>query len=442
MTESVLRRRVRTAAAALLIATLCVPLLAQTRGTPRGGDYIVAVVNQELVTAGEVERRFERLREERARQAGAAALSDEALRRQALDDLVEERVIVTHAREVGPRIDEPDLDRAVQSIALQNRLTLDQLRQRLQDEGIDYARFRSNVRDQMMVERVREREVYQRINVTDLEIDRLVDQQRAAAQADVQLDIAQILVTVPEGASDAERSQRRERAAQALARIRAGEEFATVAREVSEDANREQGGQIGLRPASRLPDIFVDAVRPLAAGEITPDLVASSAGFHILKLLQRDEGAALRVTQTHARHILLRTSAQLSAQAAAQRLEELRRQIEQGNRSFEDAARQLSDDGSAAAGGDLGWAGPGQFVPEFEEAMNRLAIGGLSAPVVSRFGVHLIQVLERRDVALDTRQLREQARALLREQKFETAYNEWAQDLRARAYVELRDPPL
>ncbi len=442
MTESLPRRRVRAVAAALLSIALCLPVLAQTRSAPRGGDHIVAVVNQELVTAGEVERRFERLRAERARQPGVWPASDDALRRLALDELVEERVVVTHAREVGPRVDEPDLDRAAQSVALQNQLTLEQLRQRLQEEGIDYARFRSNLRDQMMVERVREREVYQRINVTDLEIDRLVDQQRAAAQADAELGIAQILVTVPEGASDAERSRRRERAAQALARVRAGEDFAAVAREMSEDANRDKGGEIGLRPASRLPDVFVDAVRPLAAGEITPDLVASSAGFHILKLLQRNEGGALRVTQAHARHILLRTSAQLSTEAAAQRLDELRRQIEQGTRSFADVARQLSDDGSAAGGGDLGWAGPGQFVPEFEEAMNRLPVGGISAPVVSRFGVHLIQVLARREVALETRQLREQARALLREQKFDAAYAEWARELRARAYVELREAPL
>ncbi|GMV74919.1 MAG: hypothetical protein AMXMBFR78_18690 [Rubrivivax sp.] len=417
------------------------PLAAQPREAVRAGDYIVAVVNQELVTAGEVERRVEQVREEGARRGAAAAPSAQELRRQAVDALVEERVIVTYARESGARVDEPDLERAIHSIAQQNQLSLEQLRQRLQQEGIDYARFRADLRDQMMVERVREREVYQRINVNDLEVDRLVEQQRAAAQADAELDIAQILVTVPEGAGTAEREQRRARAEQALARVRGGEDFAAVARELSEDANRQQGGRIGLRPASRLPDLFVEAVRPLAAGEVAPAVFGSGAGFHVLKLLERRDGAALRVQQTHARHILLRTSAQLSAEAATLRLEELRRQIEQGGRSFDEAARKVSDDGSAAAGGDLGWTGPGQFVPEFEEAMNGLPVGGISPPVVSRFGVHLIQVLERREVALETRQLREQARALLRERKFAEAYAEWARDLRARAYVEMREPP-
>lgn len=441
MTDFLPRRRRRAAAAALLATSLSAPLAAQPREAVRAGDYIVAVVNQELVTAGEVERRVEQVREEGARRGAAAAPSAQELRRQAVDALVEERVIVTYARESGARVDEPDLERAIHSIAQQNQLSLEQLRQRLQQEGIDYARFRADLRDQMMVERVREREVYQRINVNDLEVDRLVEQQRAAAQADAELDIAQILVTVPEGAGTAEREQRRARAEQALARVRGGEDFAAVARELSEDANRQQGGRIGLRPASRLPDLFVEAVRPLAAGEMAPAVLGSGAGFHVLKLLERRDGAALRVQQTHARHILLRTSAQLSAEAATLRLEELRRQIEQGGRSFDEAARQVSDDGSAAVGGDLGWTGPGQFVPEFEEAMNGLPVGGISPPVVSRFGVHLIQVLERREVALETRQLREQARALLRERKFAEAYAEWARDLRARAYVEMREPP-
>jgi peptidyl-prolyl cis-trans isomerase SurA len=441
MTEPLPRWR-PTAAAALLALVLAVPAQAQLRQAVRNGDYIVAVINQELVTAGEVDRRIERAQQEATQRAGVRLPPETEMRRQALDALIEERVIITHARDSGVKIDEPDLDRAVQSIAQQNQLSLDQLRDRMKTDGVDFARFRSNLRDQMMVERIREREVYQRIRITDLEIDRLVDQQRAAAQADAELNIAQVLVSVPDGASAAEREARKAKAEKALARVRAGEAFATVARELSEDGNREKGGEIGLRPASRLPDLFVDAVRPLSAGEVAPALVTSGAGFHVLKLLDKRDGGALRVSQTHARHILLRTSQQLSAEAASRRLVELQRQIQAGTRSFEEAARQVSDDGSAANGGDLGWAGPGQFVPEFEEAMSKLPLGGISPPVVSRFGVHLIQVLERREVALETKQLREQARALLREQKFDEAYAEWARDLRARAYVEMREPPL
>jgi peptidyl-prolyl cis-trans isomerase SurA len=404
------------------------------------GDYIAAIVNQELVTAGEIERRIQRAQQDAAR-AGARLPPDRELREQVLDLLIEERVIVTHARDSGVRVDDLELDRAVQSVAAQNQLTLPQLRSRLSADGIDYARFRANLRDQMLIERVREREVYQRIRIDDDEVDRVIEQQRAAAQVDAPINLAQILVTVPEGADAATVAARRARAEATLARVRGGEDFAAVAREVSEDGNRERGGEIGLRPMSRLPDIFVAAVRGVPSGGVAPTLLRSGAGFHVLKVIERRDDAAPMITQTRARHILLRTSPQLSAEVASGRLAEFRRQIESGSRSFEDLARQFSEDGSAAAGGELGWSSPGTMVPEFEQAMNRLPVGGLSPPVVSRFGVHLIQVQERRQVAQDIKQLREQVRNVLREQKFEGAYTEWAKDLRARAYVELREPP-
>lgn len=426
---------------ALALALLCAGLAATAQGqTARNGDYIAAVVNQELVTAGEVERRVERALDGASR-TGTRAPPASELRRQVLDALIEERAIITSARESGMRIDEAEVDRAVQSIAQQNQITLDTLRQRLRQEGVDYTRFRANLRDQMMIERLREREVYQRIRVTDEDVDRLLESQRAAANVDAPLNIAQILVTVPEGADAATEAARRSRAEAALARVRAGEAFEAVAREVSEDGNRERGGEIGLRPSSRLPDAFVQAVSALPVGAVTPQPLRSGAGFHVLKLLQRQEVPLGRVTETRARHVLLRTSPQLSAELAASRLAEYRREIESGRRSFADIAREFSEDGSAANGGELGWAAPGAMVPEFEAAMNPLPIGGLSAPVLSRFGVHLIQVLERRDVTLEPRQLREQARNVLREQKFEQAYLDWSKELRARAYIEMREPP-
>jgi peptidyl-prolyl cis-trans isomerase SurA len=315
MTES-FPRRCAAALAALLVLSLAAPAQAQRRTPVRNGDYIVAVINQELVTAGEVDRRIEQVQAQAAKQSGGQLPPAAELRQQALDALIEERVIITHARETGVKVDDADLDRAVQSIAQQNQLSLEQLRDRMRADGIDFGRFRSNLRDQLMVERTREREVYQRIRITDLEIDRAVDQQRAAAQADAELNLAQILVSVPEGASPAEREARRARAEGALQRVRRGEDFAAVARELSEDGNREKGGELGLRPASRLPDLFVDAARSLSTGEVVPALVTSGAGFHVLKVVERRDGASLRVAQTRARHILLRTSQQLSAEAA------------------------------------------------------------------------------------------------------------------------------
>jgi peptidyl-prolyl cis-trans isomerase SurA len=437
------KQRFAAGATALVLGAVATLALAQTPAvdrTLRIGDYIVAVVNSELVTANEVEQRSGRAREEARRGAGRLP-PGEALRKQVVDSLIDERVLVTYARDSGMKVDEVELDRAVSSVAAANRIPLPELRRRLAAEGIEFGRFRNSLRDQILVERVREREVHARIRLTDAEIDKFVEQQRGAAEAAAELNLAQILVTVPEGASEATVAERRARIDAALARIQGGADFAAVAREVSEDGNRAAGGVIGLRPASRLPDLFVEATKGLKTGEMTAMPLKSGAGFHLIKVVERRAGQAHRVTQTRARHILLRTSAQASAQDAARRLDDLKRQIEGGQRRFEDVAREVSEDGSAASGGDLGWVSPGGFVPEFEEAMNRLAPNAVSAPVASRFGVHLIQVVERRQVELSDKEIREQARAALREQKFESAYQEWAKELRARAYIEMREPP-
>jgi peptidyl-prolyl cis-trans isomerase SurA len=406
---------------------------------PLAGDYIVVVVNQEVVTAGEIQQRMRRAAEGAAR-AGQRVPPEAELRRFVLDGLIEERVIITHARDSGLRVEDADIDRALQGIAAQNQMTPAQMRERLRAQGVDFARFRAEVRDQLLIERVREREVYQRIRVSDGEIDAWIEQRRTASLAGAEFNVAQILVTVPAAASPEAVAERRARAEAARARVQAGEAFDAVAREVSEDANRERGGEIGLRPAARLPDVFVAAVRSLSPGAVAPELVRSDAGFHVLKLVDRRGGSPFAITQSRVRHILLRTSPQVTADQAVRRLEGIRQQIAAGT-SFEQLAREVSEDGSASAGGDLGWASPGMMVPEFEEAMNRLPVGNVSAPVVSRFGVHLIQVLERREVELEPRQLREQARNVLREQKFEAAYEEWARDLRGRAYIEMREPP-
>ena len=331
----------------------------------RPGDHIAAVVNQELVTAYEVNQRMVRARDDAQR--NKQRLPDEAeLRRQVLESLIEDRAMLSHARDSGVRVEDADIDRAVANIAAQNQMTLAQLRTQIGREGLDLARFRANIRDQMLIERVREREVAQRIRITDSDIDEFIEKQRGAAAGEVQYNVAQVLVTVPEGASEAVVAERRARAEAALARIRGGEAFAAVAKAVSEDANKDNGGEIGLKPADRLPDVFLEVVRPLASGDVAPTLLRSGAGFHVLRLIERSDGTAFRVAQTRVRHILLRPSPQLSAEAVQARLADFKRQIEAGTRRFEDLAREHSLDGSAAAGGDLGWAAPGQFVPEFK----------------------------------------------------------------------------
>ena len=421
----------------------CAAAQAQTAAgrSTRNADFIVAVVNTELVTSVELNQRLERISADARRNASVLPAA-EVLRQQVLDALIDERVQATYARDAGQRVDDAEIDRAIANIAAQNQLSLPQLRDQLKAEGMDIARFRANLRDQILLDRVREREVNSRIRISDADIDRWLAEQRAKLQLQAELNLAQILVTVPEGANAEGVAQRLARANQALTRLGAGESFSTVALELSEDGNREAGGEIGMRPADRLPDLFVAAVKPLAVGQWTPQPLRSAAGFHIVKLVDRSGDDPLKITQTLARHILLRVSDRSQAPLVAQRLDGLRQQIERGQKKFEEVAREISEDGSAASGGDLGWATPGSLVPEFEEAMNKLPLGGISPPVASRFGMHLVQVLDRRSAQLDPKTVRDQARNQLRESKFEPTYQDWAKELRLRAFVEMREPPL
>ncbi len=436
--------RVRACLVAALVVSLAPGAWAQaSRAAARqGGDHIVAVVGSELVTAKEVERRLSSIKEE-ATQRKEALPAEAALRVQVLDALIDERVVLVHARDSGYKVDEAELDRAVQNVASQNKLTLTELRAQLQKEGMEYTRFRAQLRDQLLIERVREREVTSRIRISDTDVDDLMAKQRgkAGGGSEAEYNIAQILVSVPDRADAATLARLREKAEAALKRVRARENFATVAREVSEDSNRAEGGEIGLRPASRLPDPFVEAVRGLKVGEVAPAVLQTGAGFHVLKLVEKREEKDVYISQTRARHILMRPTPQSPPEAVQRQLLDMKRQVENGSRRFEDLARQFSLDGSAEQGGDLGFAAPGTYVPEFEMAMNALKPGAISPPVPTRFGIHLIQVVERKDTPVSEKQLREQARGALREQRFEQALTDWIAELRTRAYVEKRDAP-
>jgi peptidyl-prolyl cis-trans isomerase SurA len=414
--------------------------LPRIKAVAKSADYIVAVVNNESVTFNEVQQRMAKLRGENAERGGTQPTEGE-LRKQALDSLIEERVLVTYARDNGVKVDDGEVDRAIANIASSNKMTSDQLRDRLRQQGVDFGTFRAGIRDQITIERIREREVVSHIRVSDTEIAGYITKLRGGRDAAPQIDLSQILISVPDKATPAVEAERRARAEEALARVNNGEPFEQVARDMSEDSNKAKGGEMGSRPLDRYPDLFVQAVKDLKVGAVSP-LVRSGAGFHILKVVSRGEESGLTITQTRVRHIVLRPSAQLSIDAAERRLLEFRSQIASGARTFEELARQYSEDASAQQGGDLGWSSPGSFVPEFEEAMDKLPVGGLSMPVRSRFGVHLIQVMDRRDTTLEPKQLRDQATNALREQKFEPAYTEWVADLRAKAFIEYRDPPV
>jgi len=414
--------------------------LPRIKAIARSADYIVAVVNTESVTNNEVTARFLKMQQESIERGGAQPSPGE-LRKQALDALVEERVLVTYARDNGVKVDDGEVDRAIGNIASSNKMTSEQLRDRLRQQGVDYGTFRAGIRDQITIERIREREVVSHIHVSDAEVSDYVAKMRGDHTTSQQINLAQILITVPDKATPAVEAERKARAEQALARVRNGEPFDQVAREMSEDSNKAKGGEMGSRAVDKYPDLFANAVANVKVGGTT-DVLRSGAGFHILKVLSRGEDSGMTVQQTRVRHIVLRPSAQLSIDAVERRIIEFRQQIASGAKTFEELARQYSEDGSAPSGGDLGWASPGSFVPEFEEAMDKLPVDGLSGPVRSRFGVHLIQVLDRRETTIDPKQLREQATNALKEQKFDPAYAEWVADLRAKAFIEYRDPPV
>ena len=409
----------------------------------RAADFIVAVVNAEPITNNELQLEMDRVRQQLIQQRRALPVRADLVR-DVLERMISDRVQLQMARDSGLRADDAAIDAAEQSIARQNQLELPELRRRVAADGVSPAQFRAQLRDQILLTRLRERELEPRARVSELDIDQYLRQaQESADPASRQINLAQILIAVPDDATDALIAERQARAETALARLRAGEDFATLARELSDAADKANGGQLGLRPVGRYPPLFVEAAQKLAVGEAS-GVLRSGAGFHILKMLERQEAGLLlpsATTQSRVRHILLRPGPQLTEAAALDRLDALREQVLAGRADFATLAREVSQDGSAAQGGDLGWASPGMFVPEFEQAMNLLAPGAVSEPLVSRFGVHLIQLQERRQVPTTQREQREAVRNLLRERKLDEAFPLWAQDLRGRAYVELRELP-
>lgn len=410
--------------------------------TAQQADYIVAVVNSEPVTNNEVRTAMQRVLQDIAQKRQVAPPADE-LRRRVLERLVNERAQLQEAIESGIRIDEGAIAEAEQTIARQNQIDVAELRARVAKDGVSPAKFRSQLRDQLMLQRLHERDVEGRIRISEADIDRfLADQQAGNADPMAQeINLAHLLVSLPEKASAEQASAVLLQAQKVLGRLRGGADFTALVQELSA-ADRANGGQMGLRRADRYPPAFVAATQNLAVGEVS-DIVRSGAGFHILKVVEKRAPAApsKAVVQSHARHILLRTGPQLTQAAAIARLADFKKRIEAGSATFEALAREHSQDGSAPQGGDLGWVGSGAFVPEFEEPMNRLAEGQVSAPVVSRFGVHLIQVIERRRVELSQREIRESVRNQLKESRYEAAFATWAQEIRGKAFVEFREPP-
>ncbi|MEY4675773.1 MAG: hypothetical protein RLZZ470_280 [Pseudomonadota bacterium] len=400
-------------------------------------DFIVAVVDNEPITNLEVNRLAA------LADPSAAKLNRNALLLEALETMIDETAQLGLARQMGMQVSVDELDQTVAGTAQRNQISIDDMKQRLQLQGISWEQYRNQIRRQMLLQRVREREVTGRIRVQDFEVEAFLRESSQATTANnADIHIAHILIALPEKASNDEVAKAYSKAEELMKQARDGADFAKLAAQYSQAPDRSNGGQLGLRSPDRYPSLFADAVQPLAPGGITGPL-RSGAGFHVLKLLERRNANAMptTVTQTRARHILLRPGGKLSQDAARAQLTSYKKQIETGLAKFEDLARDNSQDGSAPQGGDLGWATPGMMVPEFEAAMAKLAPGQVGDPLVSRFGVHLIQVMERREAPLSLREQQDMARNVLRERKFDEAYKTWEREVRGRAFVEYRETP-
>lgn len=402
---------------------------------PVEADYIVAVVGDGVITRNELRARLAVALKQLQRQ-GTPLPPQDVLERQMLERMIMDSAQFAYAKESGLRIDDMQLDQAIGRIAANNNMSLAQFRAALQKDGIGYSEFREEIRGEMIMARLREREVESRLVVSDSEIDNYLANQAASGGGD-EYRLAHILLRAPESVTPEQLAKLRQRGEQALARARAGENFAELTAVYSDAPDALQGGELGWRKLDRLPQLYAEAAARLQAGGVS-DLLRSSAGFHVVKLLEKRGGnAPASVMQTNARHILIRVNEVVSEADARHRLEAVRERIVNGM-DFAEQARLFSQDGSAAKGGDLGWLNPGDTVPDFERAMDALKPGELSPVIQSPFGMHLIQVIERRERDVSAERQRSVARQAIRERKLDDAYQDWLRQLRDRTYVENR----
>jgi peptidyl-prolyl cis-trans isomerase SurA len=422
---------------ALMLGLACIASVnaeeAAKQGTPVG--QIAAVVNDGVITRHELDERVGMVKAQLQRQGTPLPPAD-VLKKQILERMIMDMLQAQYAKDTGVRVDDEQLDKALHRIAQQNNFpSLDKFRAKLEQQGVDFKKFREEIRGEMISARLREREVDSKLFISDSEVDNYLATQEGQAEKGEEFHLAHIFVVVPEQASADKIQSSQKRAEEALAQLRKGANFAQVAAGYSDSNDAMQGGDLGWRPASRIPPMFLEALQNMRPGQVSAVLHGPN-GFHILKLIERrNKDVPMVVTQTHVRHILIKTSELVPDAEAKNRLLEIKKRIENGA-SFAEQAKRYSEDGSAAQGGDLGWISPGDTVPEFEKAMNALQPGEMSGPVQTGFGWHLIQVLERRTTDVSEAQKRQQARTAIRAIKSDEEWEDWLRQLRDRAYVE------
>jgi peptidyl-prolyl cis-trans isomerase SurA len=415
------------------------PALAQTRrAEPIEVDRIIAVVNSEAVTAFELKSRMTTV-ERQLRSQNVQMPPQEVLEKQLLERMIVDRVQLQLAKETGLRVSDIELDAALRRIAEGNRLSLTEFRTALEKDGIPWTKFREEIREEITLSRIREREVDSRIVISEGEIDNYMANPEQGNNGSIEVNISHIILRVPEQASPDQLMRIGARAQAALDQLKRGEDFAKVAASYSDAPDGLTGGSMGTRPLDRLPGLYADAAQNLKPGEIS-GILRSPAGFHIVKVIDKRGGTVvplMALKQTRARHILIKVNEVVSADEARRKLVGLKERLDNGG-DFAELARLYSNDLSAAKGGDLGWLYQGDTVPDFERGMDALKINQVSEPIQSPFGFHLIQVQERRTEDATAERKRLAARQVLRERKSDEAFQDWVRQMRDRAYVEYR----
>lgn len=399
-------------------------------------DRIIAVVDQSVVTEQELIDRIKSITSQIEKRGGELPAKD-VLQKQVLERLIVDSLQLQLAAQTGIKVDDGQLDKTLDRIAEQNKMSLAEFKKVLQADGVSFIKFREDIRSEITLSRLREREVDNRVTISEGEVDNYLTTQAGRAGEQDDFDISHILIRLPEDATPEDLQQARAKTEGLLKALEGGMSFAEASATYSDAPNALEGGNLGWRNASQVPPAFFESVKSLTVGGISPPF-RSQSGIHILKLNDRRAStASLVVKQTHVRHILLKQSEVVSESEAKRKIEGIKERIENGTK-FEEMARQYSEDGSASNGGDLGWVNPGDTVPAFEKEMNSLGLGEISPPVLTPFGWHIIQVLERREQDMSKEAARLKARQEIRARKAEEAYNDWIRELRDKAYVEMR----
>ncbi|MFM8391614.1 MAG: peptidylprolyl isomerase [Methylophilaceae bacterium] len=398
-------------------------------------DRIVALVEQTVITEKELNDRIKTLVNQLNKQKIEIPPTD-VLQKQMLERMVLEKLQISFAQQTGLKVEDALLDKTIERIAEQNKLDLAEFKKALASEGMSFRRFREDLRNEILLSRLKEREVDSKLSITEAEVENYLSLQSKEQQSD-EYNLSHILIRTPEDASPNKLAELKRKADDAFNQIKSGKDFAQVSAALSDAPNALEGGQLGWKNITQLPSLFADAVRNLKPGQTT-EILRSANGFHIIKLNERRGGSSpLVITQSHLRHILIKVNEVTSEKEAKQRMEIIRERAEHGE-DFAELAKQYSEDSSASNGGDLGWVNPNENLPELDRAMEKLAIAEISPIIKSQFGIHIIQVTERRQQDMSKEAAKLKARQEIRARKSDEAYQDWIRELRDKAFVEIR----